>query len=401
MNGSMTGDQDLNSKRPIYLDHHATTPVDPLVFEAMRPYFSNEFGNPGSITHQWGTNAKEAVDRSIQAIAHSIGATDTEMVITSGSTESCNLAIIGFAERLKSTGHIVSSKTEHRAVLDPIKKLEKRGFEVSWLDVYQNGTDNAGQIDINHFEQSLRPGTLLVSVMLANNEIGVIQPIKSISEICRDKGIALHVDATQAIGKIRVNVDELGVDLLSFSSHKFNGPKGIGALYVRSHGKRVRLEPQMVGGGQQRGIRSGTLNVPCIVGMAEAIVLSVNAMEKETPRIASIRNVLFEKLSNGNHEIRLNGPLLADELRLPNNLNIEFVGIDGQTLMSQMPEIALSSGAACSAASPTPSHVLAALGLDPDQVRSSVRFGLGHSNSMQDAHYVSERIEEVINSLKK
>ena len=401
MNGSMAGDQDHSSKRPVYLDHHATTPVDPLVFEAMRPYFSSEYGNPGSITHQWGTNAKEAVDRSVHTIAQSIGATTTEMVITSGSTESCNLAIIGHAERLKSTGHIVSVKTEHRAVLDPIRKLEKRGFDVSWLDVYPNGTDNAGQIDIDHFEQTLRPKTSLVSVMLANNEIGVIQPIKSISEICRGKGIVLHVDATQAIGKIGVNVDELGVDLLSFSSHKFNGPKGIGALYVRSRGKRIRLEPQVVGGGQQRGLRSGTLNVPCIVGMAEAIVLSVNSMEKQTARVANIRNVLFEKLSNGNHEIRLNGPMLTDELRLPNNLNIEFVGIDGQTLMSQIPEIALSSGAACSAASPTPSHVLAALGLNPDQVRSSIRFGFGQANSMQDVQYVSERIAEAIFLLKK
>ena len=387
-------------KKLVYLDHHATTPVDPSVIEAMLPFFGVEFGNPGSATHQWGMEAKDVVARSTQMISSAIGTTDSELIYTSGSTESCNLALVGFCDRLKSSGHIISVKTEHRAVLDCLKKLAKKGFEITCLDVVPNGNKDAGRIEEEQFKRAIRDNTVIASVMLANNEIGVIQPLRSISTICDEHGIVLHSDATQAIGKIPVDVNALGVDLLSFSAHKFYGPKGVGGLFVRRSNKRIRIEPQIVGGGQQQGLRSGTLNVTGIVGMAKAIDLSVKSMHNDSENTSKIRDTLYSLLCKDLPNVVLNGPELNADLRLPNNLNLEFSGTDGQSLMNLMPEIGVSSGAACSAASPEPSHVLAAIGLNPDQIRCSLRFGLGKPNSAAEMEYVSKRIADSVAKLK-
>lgn len=387
------------NERMVYLDHHATTPVDPQVLAVMMQFFETQFGNPGSVTHELGRRAKQSLDRAVHDIATTIGATDAEIIITSGSTESCNLAINGLAERQSHAGHIVSVKTEHAAVLDPLKKLEKRGHSVTYLDVVANGESRCGFVDLEQFENALRSDTFLVSIMLANNEIGVIQPIRQIAEICHSRGIVLHSDATQAIGRIPVNVDELGVDLMSFSAHKFYGPKGVGGLFVRRRGRRIRLAPQILGGGQQQGIRSGTLNVGAVAGMAAAIKQSVSSVQSEATRLSQLRSVLFSLLETVGRPIVINGPGLAESTRLPNNLNIEIVGIDGQMLMNNMPEIALSSGAACSAASPLPSHVLAAIGLNPDQIRCSLRFGLGKTNTEDDIRYAADRMVSSIRSI--
>lgn len=427
---------------PVYLDNHATTRVDPQVVEAMLPFFGQAFGNAGSINHSFGTEAKEAVDRAREAIAAGIGAQPREIVFTSGATESNNLAIRGLVERPRrgrsgGAGHIVSVTTEHKAVLDPLRRLARRGFEVTLLDVEPHGSPRAGWLDPQKVADSLRDDTLLVSVMLANNEIGVIQPIRQIAEICAARGVPLHCDATQAVGKITVDVQELGVDLMSFSAHKIYGPKGVGAMFVRRTARQVvgtlrvpsdgtqtvpatsiRLEPQIDGGGQEWGLRSGTLNVPGIVGLAKALERCLAEMPAEIPRLIALRQRLWEGLKRAVPDVVLNGPALdpplndarstagqassgAQLIRLPGNLNCAFPLVNGEALMMSMKTIAVSSGSACTSVNPEPSHVLLALGLPEDLVRASLRFGLGRFNTEEEMDYAVAMVAENVHRLRE
>jgi len=391
------------TQQPVYLDNHATTAVDPRVLEAMLPYFSQHFGNPASTSHAFGWAAKEAVDAARSSIAHAVGATPREIVFTSGATESNNLAIRGVAERLKRNGnHLITVRTEHRAVLDPIDRLTRRGFEATVLDVTPAGDARAGWLDPQHVAQALRNDTILVSVMLANNEIGVIQPIREIAEICQGRGVLLHCDATQAVGKMPLDVRELGVDLMSFSAHKIYGPKGVGALWIRSGHPRFRLEPQIAGGGHENGLRSGTLNVPGIVGLARALELCVAEMPEEPRRLATLRDRLFADLTAQLDGVTLNGPALDRAgLRLPGNLNVSFAYVDGEALLINMRDIAVSSGSACTSANPEPSHVLRALGLSSDATRSSLRFGLGRFNTEAELQFATATTVRVVRQLRQ
>ncbi len=349
----------------------------------MLPYFAEKFGNAGSI-HCFGEEARNAVDSARRTIADAIGAQATEIVFTSGATESNNLAIRGIAERRRRRGdHLIAVQTEHPAVLDPMAQLAANGYDVTLLDVEPHGSSRPGFLDPAHVADAITDATCLVSVMLANNEMGVVQPIAEIAAICKSYGVLLHCDATQAVGKLPVDVGALGVDLMSFTAHKLHGPKGVGALYIRGRDPVVRLQPQATGGGQEQGRRSGTLNVPGIVGFAAAVSLASEAMETEMPRLAALRNTLAEGLLGRIEGAELVGPALGEwnsgdtPLRLPNNLNLMFPGHDGESLMLAMPDVAVSSGAACSSMSDQPSHVLMALGLSADQARSCLRFGLG------------------------
>jgi cysteine desulfurase len=388
--------------RPIYLDHHATTPLDPRVLEAISPYFTERFGNAGSINHAYGWEAQAAVDAARESIAAAIGAEPKEIVFTSGATEANNLAIRGVCEREPRRGrHLVSVATEHRAVLDPLRRQGRRGFEVTLLAPAPHGRDDAGRIGAEQVAAALRDDTLLVSVMLANNEIGVIQPIAEIGAACRQCGVPLHCDATQAVGKLPVNVDELHVDLLSFSAHKMYGPKGVGALYVRRQSPRSRLQPQIDGGGQEGGLRSGTLNVPGIVGFAKALEISLAEMAEESRRLSALRDRLHAGLLRELDGVTLNGPVISLEgSRLPGNLNVAFAGVDGEALMTSLREIAVSSGAACSSANPEPSHVLLALGLTEDQAKASLRFGLGRYNTQQDIDFAVAYVAAAVRRLR-
>jgi cysteine desulfurase len=386
----------------VYLDHHSTTPVDPRVLEAMLPYFTERFGNAASTTHAFGWEAKDAVERARESIAGAIGAQPREIVFTSGATEGCNLAIQGVCQRQRRRGnHIVTVSTEHKAVLDPIEKLGRRGFEIVILPVEQAGSSAAGRIKLDRLSAALRPNTVLVSVMLANNEIGMIQPIAEIGQVCRSQGIVFHCDATQAVGKLPVDVGELQVDLLSFSAHKIYGPKGIGALYVRRSSPQVRLEPMILGGGHEGGLRSGSLNVPGIIGFATAIELCVAEMNGEAARLGGLRDRLFERLTANLEDVTLNGPALDRNLRLANNLNVSFAGVDGEALLLHIRELAVSSGSACTSANPEPSHVLRALGLSDDATRSSLRFGLGRFNTLADIDFAAERVADAVKRLRR
>jgi cysteine desulfurase len=392
---------------PIYLDNHATTRVDPRVVEAMLPLFSERFGNAGSINHSFGTEAKEAVDVAREAIAADIGAEAREIVFTSGATESNNLAIRGLADRPRRKGnHIISVATEHKAVLDPLRRLARRGFEVTLLDVEQHGSPKAGWLDPQRVKDAIRDDTLLVSVMLANNEIGIIQPIAEIADICRDHTVPLHCDATQAVGKMPVDVNKLGVDLMSFSAHKIYGPKGAGALFVRRSGGAVRLEPLIDGGGQEHGLRSGTLNVPGIVGFAKALELCLAELPTEIPRLTDLRERLWEGLQRELSDVILNGPDWNVHgkgylIRLPGNLNCAFTLVNGEALMIGMKTIAVSSGSACTSANPEPSHVLRALGLNDDLTRASLRFGIGRFNTVEEIDYAVGAVAENVLRLRK
>jgi cysteine desulfurase len=401
---------------PIYLDNHATTRVDPRVVEAMLPFFGDKFGNAGSINHSFGTEAKAAVDQARETLAAAIGAEPREIVFTSGATESNNLAIRGLAERPRRKGnHMVSVATEHKAVLDPLRRLARRGFEVTLLDVEQQGSARAGWLDPQKVTAALRNETLLVSVMLANNEIGVIQPIREIAEICRRRGIPLHCDATQAVGKLPVDVRELGVDLMSFSGHKIYGPKGIGGLYV---GRGTRLEALIDGGGQENGLRSGTLNVPGIVGFAAALRLCLAEMQTEMSRLTSLRQRLWDGLRSRLPDAILNGPEIEMEntpfpdpkseienqkslLRLPGNLNCAFPLVNGEALMMSMKTVAVSSGSACTSVNPEPSHVLRAIGLSDDLTRASLRFGIGRFNTEEEIDYTAAAVAENVHRLRQ
>jgi cysteine desulfurase len=364
----------------IYLDHHATTPLDPRVFEAMRPWFLDHFANAGSL-HAAGRLAAEAVAAARHTIATALGCADDEIIFTSGATESCNLAIKGVAQRLERRGrHLVSVATEHPAVLDSLAALEGSGWDVTILPV-----DPHGFFDLHRLAEAIRSETVLVSVMLANNEVGTIAPLTEISAICRSRGVWLHSDATQAVGKRPVDVDALGVDLLSFSAHKLYGPKGIGALYLRRRGRPVRLRSQIDGGGQEAGLRSGTLAVPLIVGFAEAVRIAVREWNANDSRIESLRNRLWQRLTETIPEVTLNGPPLDDpDRRLVGNLNVAIAGIDAGGLLAQIEPLAASTGSACSSTDPSPSPVLLALGHDEDRVRGSVRFGIGRFNTADE-----------------
>jgi cysteine desulfurase len=386
---------------PVYMDNHATTRVDPRVVDAMLPFFSERYGNAGSVSHVFGWEARDAVDASRETIAAAIGAQPREIVFTSGATESNNLALRGVAERTKRRGnHFVSVTTEHKAVLDPLERLSRRGFTVTLLPVAPAGQPNAGLIDPQQVADCLRDDTLLVSVMLANNEIGVIQPLAEIGAICRERGVLLHCDATQAVGKMPLEVGDLHVDLMSFTAHKLYGPKGIGALFVRRGSPAVRLQSQIDGGGQEGRLRSGTLNVPGVVGFARALELCRDELPAETQRLAQLRARLFAGLENRLEGVSLNGPAL-DRWRLPGNLNVSFAYVDGEALMMSLKQLAVSSGSACTSADPEPSHVLRALGLSDDLTRSSLRFGLGRFNTADEVDFAAEAVAEAVVRLRK
>ncbi len=369
-------------RQPIYLDHHATTPVDPRVLEAMLPWFGPKFGNAASRTHRFGWEAEKAVELARRRIAELAGAEPREIVFTSGATESNNLAIKGAGAR-----HIVTVSTEHKAVLDPVKRL---GCPAAILSPQRDG-----RIDPDALRAAIRPETGLVSVMAANNEIGTLQPLAEIGAICRERGVLFHCDAAQAFGRIPLDVEAAGIDLLSVSAHKMYGPKGVGALYVRR--RRVRLSPLIDGGGHEFGMRSGTLNVPGIVGFGEACGIAAAGMESEAVRIGALRDRLLRGLEASIGGIRVNGSM---EHRLPGNLNVSFSGIDAEALLMSMPELALSTGSACSSAAVEPSHVLRAIGLSEELARSAVRFGLGRFNTEEEIEYAAGRICEAVARLR-
>ncbi|NOZ39670.1 MAG: cysteine desulfurase [Planctomycetes bacterium] len=390
----------------IYLDNHATTRVDPRVVETMLPFFSEAYGNAGSTGHTFGETASDAVERSREVIASGIGAVPQEIVFTSGATESNNLAIRGVAERSRRRGnHLVSVQTEHQAVLGPLARLAKRDYEVTLLDVEPHfsdmASDRAGWLDPQKVADALREETVLVSVMLANNEIGVIQPLAEIGAICRERGVLLHCDATQAVGKISVDVEQLHVDLMSFSAHKMYGPKGVGALYIRRRDPIVRLDSQIVGGGQESGRRSGTLNVPGIVGFARALELCLDEFPEEAKRQADLRDQLWAGLCQQLENLQLCGPALESSLRLPGNLNVTFGDVDGEALQMAMNDLAVSSGATCASTEAGPSHVLLALGLSVDQARSSLRFGLSRFNHVDEIERASGIVVQGVQKLRK
>ncbi len=373
--------------------------MDPRVLKAMLPYFTEHFGNAGSVGHIFGEEARAAVELSRASIARQLNVAENEIVFTSGATESNNLALRGVAERHRGRGgHFVSVTTEHKAVLDPLERLSRQGFTVTLLEPEQNGSPRAGWLDPAKVAEPLRDDTLLVSVMLANNEMGVIQPIAEIAEICHQRGVLLHCDATQAVGKIPVDVAELGVDLLSFSGHKIYGPRGTGALLVRRRRPRIKMTPLLEGGGQEHGLRSGTLNVPGIVGLARALEVCIEEMPSESARVFELRSHLHEELVRRLSGVKLNGP--AFDLRLPGNLNLRFDGVDGEALMLNLNDVAVSSGSACTSANPEPSHVLRAIGLNDDETRSSLRFGIGRFNVSTDIDIAVETVVEAVQRLR-
>jgi cysteine desulfurase len=376
--------------RPIYLDAHATTPVDPRVLEAMLPYFTEYFGNPASVTHQYGWEAAAGIKQARETIAAAIQATPEEIIFTSGATEANNLAIKGIAEANYTKGkHIITMATEHNAVLDPCRYLAKLGFEITVLPVQEDGL-----LDLSLLEQTLRSDTILVSVMTANNEIGVLQPIAQIGQLCHDRGVLFHTDAAQAIGKIPLDIQH--IDLMSLTAHKVYGPKGIGALYVRRRNPRVNLAPQLHGGGHERGMRSGTLYPPQIVGFAQAIAIALAELPTESQRIQDLRDRLWQQISQI-PGIRLNG---HPTNRLPGNLNISVAGVDGQALLLGLRSVAaVSSGSACTSAKVEPSHVLRALGLSDELAYSSIRFGIGRFNTEVEINRVAQEFITVTSHL--
>lgn len=381
-------------KLPIYLDNHATTPLDPRVLDAMLPYFKESFGNAASRNHAFGWVAEEAVDKARKQIADLIGANPKEIIFTSGATESNNLAIKGVVEMYAEKGnHIITAATEHKAVLDTCKRLEKEGVRITYLPLRGDGL-----IDLDMLREAITDQTILVSIMYANNETGVIQPIKEIGKICKEKGILFHTDAVQAVGKIPVNVIEDNIDLLSLSGHKIYGPKGIGALYVRRRNPRVQLTAQIDGGGHERGMRSGTLNVPGIVGLGEACALAKAEMPEETARLLALRDRLKSKLEGALEETYINGSM---EHRLPGNLNMSFAYVEGESLLMGINDVAVSSGSACTSATLEPSYVLKALGLGDDLAHTSIRFGIGRFNTQEEIDYTADKVISIVNKLRE
>lgn len=378
---------------PIYLDNNATTPMDPRVLEAMMPYFTNKFGNAASRNHAFGWVAEEAVDYAREQVAKLIGASEKEIIFTSGATESDNLAIKGVFEMYREKGnHIITAATEHKAVLDACKHVEKMGGKVTYLPVKEDGL-----VDLDLLEKSITPETILVSIMYGNNEIGVIQPIKEIAAIAHKHGALFMTDAVQAVGKVPVNVIADGIDLLALSAHKIYGPKGVGALYVRRKGPRVKVTAQMDGGGHERGMRSGTLNVPGIVGLGKACELCMQEMESEAKRLSALRDKLQSSLLEL-EESYVNGNI---EHRLPHVANISFKYVEGEGLMMAMKDLAVSSGSACTSASLEPSYVLKSLGLSDDLAHSSIRFGLGRFTTEEEVDYAIEVTKKAVTHLRE
>jgi cysteine desulfurase len=376
---------------PIYMDYSATTPVDPRVVDKMIPYLRESFGNPASRSHPFGWEAEKAVETAREQVAALVNADPREIVWTSGATESDNLAIKGAANFYSTKGkHLITVKTEHKAVLDTMRELERQGFEVTYLDVKDNGL-----LDIEVFKQAIRPNTILASVMMVNNEIGVIQDIETLGEICREKGVIFHVDAAQATGKVEIDLQKLKVDLMSFSAHKTYGPKGIGALYVRRK-PRIRIEAQMHGGGHERGMRSGTLATHQIVGMGEAFRIAKEEMATENERIRMLRDRLYRGL-NTMEEVYVNGDM---EARVPHNLNISFNFVEGESLIMAIKDVAVSSGSACTSASLEPSYVLRALGRNDELAHSSIRFTVGRFTTEEEIDYVVELLKSKIGKLR-
>jgi cysteine desulfurase len=397
-------------KLPIYLDHHATTPVDPRVLEAMTPYFTQSFGNAASRSHVFGWEAEAAVDAARASVAQALGASEKEIVFTSGATESDNLAILGAAHAYRDPqrDHVITAATEHRAVLDPCRALEREGFRVTYL-----APERTGEIAAERVVEALTERTILVTLMLANNEIGTIQRLAAIGAACRERGVLLHSDAVQGFGKIPFDVQAANVDLASITAHKIYGPKGVGALYVRGRNPRVRLAPVLHGGGHERGMRSGTLNVPGIVGLARAAEIAIEEMPEESARLRALRARLFDRLTERIEEMTLNGPPLPrlgvngalapgeEERRLPGNLNVSFAGVDGEALLVSMKNVAVSSGSACTSAVLEPSHVLKAIGVPAPLAHASLRFGLGRWTTPEEIDYAAETTAQAVAKLRE
>ena len=384
----------MTLKLPIYFDNQATTPVDPRVLEAMLPYFTEYFGNAASRSHAFGWVAEEAVERAREQVAKLIGARNPKDIVwTSGATEATNLAIKGVAESYRQKGdHFVTQKTEHKATLDTMKHLEKRGFRVTYLDV-----DSEGRVNPEDVRAAITDKTLLVSVMLANNEVGTIQPVADIGRICREKGVLFHCDAVQGAGKIPFNVDDACVDLASLSGHKIYGPKGVGALYVRRDKPRVQITAQIDGGGHERRMRSGTLNVPGIVGFGKACELCAQEMDEESARVAALRDRLEKGLFENIDLLHLNG---CRAHRLPGNLNVSFPYVEGESLMMALKDVAVSSGSACTSASLEPSYVLTAMGVTDELAHTSIRFSLGRFNTVEEVDHVVQLAIEKVRKLR-
>ena len=380
-------------KFPIYLDYHSTTPVDPKVLEAFLPYFTQDFGNASSKSHCFGWRAEYAVEKARAQVAKLLAAESQEIIFTSGATESNNFALMGIAEKYSGQGkHIITSQVEHKCILATTKFLEEKGFSTTYLPV-----DSYGQVSSEEVKKAIRKDTILVSVMMANNETGTINPIAEIGKITRENGVLLHTDAAQAVGKIPINVDEMNIDLLSFSGHKMYAPKGVGAIYVRRKNPRVEAEPLLHGGGQEKGFRSGTLNVPGIVGLGKACEIAQEKMQDEIIRVTGLRDKLHEGLKN-NLEIFLNGHPTE---RLPHSLNVSFSFIESDSLVASMKNIAVSSTSACMSAASIPSYVLAAMGVPSDRIHSSIRFGLGRFTTEEEIVYTIDTVSQNVRELQK
>ncbi len=381
-------------KLPIYMDNHATTPVDPRVLETMLPFFNDKFGNAASRNHAFGWAAEEAVENARAQIARLVNATPKEIIFTSGATESDNLAIKGVAEMYREKGnHVITQVIEHKAVLDSCKRLEKYGYEVTYLPVERDG-----RINLDDLRRAITPKTILITIMYANNEIGAIQPVEEIGKIAKEKGVFFHVDGVQAAGKIPVDVQKDNIDLLSLSAHKLYGPKGVGALYVRRRNPRVQLSAIIDGGGHERGMRSGTLNVTGIVGFGKACELCQNEMAEEGERLRRLRDRLKDSIFAQLDEVYVNGSLTH---RLPHNLNVSFAFVEGESLLMGINDVAVSSGSACTSATLEPSYVLKALGVGEDLAHTSIRFGLGRFNTEEEVDYVVSRVVETVNRLRE
>ena len=386
----------MTPKLPIFMDSQSTTPVDPRVLDAMIPYFTEKFGHAASRNHPFGWEAEKAVEQARAEVARLIGARDPkEIVFTSGGTESDNLALKGAAEMYREKGdHIITTVIEHRAVLDTAKRLERQGFKVTYVPV-----DKDGVVDPEAIRAAITDRTILISVMFANNEIGTTQPIAEIGKIAKGKGVLFHTDATQAVGKIPVDVEAMGVDLLTCSSHKIYGPKGIGALYIRRKNPRVRIAPLIDGGGHERGVRSGTVPVPLAVGFGKAAEICREVMPEESARLRALRDRLQDGILSSLDEVYLNG---HPEKRLPHNLNLSFAYVEGESvLMGLNKEVAISSGSACTSATLEPSYVIAALGVGAELAHSSIRYGLGRFNTEEEVEYVKTRTIDIVNRLRE
>ena len=384
----------MSGKQPVYMDHQATTPVDPEVLEAMLPFFSREFGNAASRSHSFGWRAEEAVEKARESLASLIHAGPREIVFTSGATESDNLALFGVTEALGQKGkHIVTCRTEHKAVLDCCARLEKLGYEITYLPVDRHGLVSPADV-----LAAITERTVLVAIMAANNEVGTVHPVAEIGRIAKEKGVPFHCDAAQAVGKIPIDVEAMGIDLMAFSAHKIYGPKGVGALYVRKRHPRVRVAPQIHGGGHEKGLRSGTLNVPGIVGFGKACEIAGRVMPEESRRLAGLRDRLQERILSELDDVHLNG---HPERRLPHSLNVSFACVEGESLMLAMDGVAVSSGSACTSASLEPSYVLKAMGVTDELAQASLRFGLGRSNTAEQVEYVADRVVENVKRLRR